>query len=63
VGDLLRAIDGYHGSLVTRCALRLAPPTFVRPGELRKAEWAHFDLISAEWHIPGERMKMGLIQK
>ena len=59
VGGLLRAIDGYHGSLVTRCALRLAPLTFVRPGELRKAEWANFDLVGAEWHIPGERMKMG----
>jgi len=59
VGGLLRAIDGYHGSLVTRCALRLAPLTFVRPGELRKAEWAHVDLLGAEWQIPGERMKMG----
>jgi integrase len=59
VGGLLRAIDGYHGALVTRCALRLAPLTFVRPGELRKAEWTHFDFVTAEWHIPGERMKMG----
>jgi integrase len=59
VGGLLRAIDGYHGSLLTRCALRLAPLTFVRPGELRKAEWAHFDFVAAEWRIPGERMKMG----
>jgi integrase len=59
VGGLLRAIDGYQGSLVTRCALKLAPLTFVRPGELRKAEWAHFDLIAAEWRIPGDRMKMG----
>jgi hypothetical protein len=41
VGALLRAIDGYEGALVTRCALRLAPLTFVRPGELRTAEWAH----------------------
>jgi integrase len=59
VGGLLRAIDGYHGSLVTRSALRLAPLTFVRPGELRKAQWAQFDLVSAEWLIPGEQMKMG----
>jgi|SRR5579859_1798697 len=59
VGELLRAIDGYQGALVTRCALRLAPLIFVRPGELRKAEWAHFDLAAAEWRIPGERMKMG----
>ena len=44
VGALLRAMDGYRGDLPTRCALRLAPLTFVRPGELRKAEWAEFDL-------------------
>ena len=59
VGELLRAMDGYQGSLITRCALRLAPLTFVRPGELRKAEWLHFDLGAAEWCIPGDRMKMG----
>ena len=58
VGALLRAIDGYEGALVTRCALRLAPLTFVRPGELRTAEWAHFHLDCAEWRIPAERMKM-----
>lgn len=59
VGELLRAIDSYQGAVVTRCALRLAPLTFVRPGELRKAEWAQFDLAAAEWRIPGDRMKMG----
>lgn len=58
VGALLRAIDGYKGSFVTKCALRLAPRLFVRPGELRKAEWAEFDLDNAEWRIPGEKMKM-----
>jgi integrase len=58
VGELLRAIDGYNGSLVTRLALRLAPLTFVRPGELRTAEWAHFRLSDAEWCIPAARMKM-----
>jgi integrase len=58
VAELLRAIDGYEGSLRTRCALRLAPLTFVRPGELRRAEWAHFDLAAAEWRIPAEIMKM-----
>jgi integrase len=42
IGGLLRAIDGYSGSFVTKCALRLAPLTFVRPGELRKAEWTEF---------------------
>ena len=58
VGDLLRAMDGYQGSLVTRCALRLAALVFVRPGELRKAEWSEFNLDGAEWRIPAERMKM-----
>ena len=58
IGALLRAIVGYDGSLVTRCALRLAPLTFVRPGELRRAEWPEFDFDKAEWRIPAERMKM-----
>lgn len=58
IGELLRAIDGYQGQFVTQCALRLAPMFFVRPGELRKAEWAEFDLDKAEWNIPAERMKM-----
>jgi integrase len=58
VGGLLRACDGYQGSFVTKCALRLAPLVFVRPGELRKAEWTEIDLERAEWNIPAERMKM-----
>jgi integrase len=49
VGDLLRAIDGYSGTLTVRVALRLAPLVFVRPGELRKAEWADVDLDGATW--------------
>lgn len=59
-GDLLNAIDGYQGQHVTRCALRLAPLLFVRPGELRKAEWSEFDLEGKEpiWRIPSEKMKM-----
>lgn len=57
IGALLRAIDGYEGSFVTRCALRLAPLVFVRPGELRQAEWTEFDLDKAEWRIPAARMK------
>lgn len=57
VGDLLRAIESYKGMPVTRAALRLAPLVFVRPGELRKAEWAEFDLDAAEWRIPAARMK------
>jgi integrase len=49
VAPMLRAFDGYSGSFVTKCALRLAPLVFVRPGELRKAEWADIDLEAAEW--------------
>jgi integrase len=49
VGEILRAMDGYEGTLTVRCALRLAPLVFVRPGELRKAEWADIDLDAAEW--------------
>jgi len=47
--EVLRALDGYRGTLPVRCALRLAPLVFVRPGELRKAEWADMDLDAAEW--------------
>lgn len=57
VGELLRAIHDYKGSLVTRAALQLAPLFFVRPGELRKAEWSEFDFDSAEWRIPSGRIK------
>ena len=57
VTGLLRAIDGYQGSFVTKCALRLAPLLFVRPGELRKAEWTEIDFEEAEWNIPAEKMK------
>lgn len=49
VGPLLRTLDGYQGTLTVSCALRLAPLVFVRPGELRKAEWADVDLDAAEW--------------
>ncbi len=58
IGGLLRAMDSYQGSFVTRCALRLAPLLFVRPGELRHAEWVEFDLDSAQWNLPAEKMKM-----
>ena len=58
IADLLRAMDGYRGALVTQCALRLAPHVFVRPGELRQAEWSEFDLDKGEWNIPAERMKL-----
>lgn len=58
IGELLRAIDGFTGQFVTLKALQLAPLVFVRPGELRAAEWAEFDLEGAMWRIPAERMKM-----
>lgn len=56
VGELLNAIEGFSG--IVRSALQLAPLVFVRPGELRKAEWSDVDLAVAEWRIPAERMKM-----
>ena len=58
VGALLRAIDSYNGGPVVTYALRLAPLVFVRPGELRQAEWAEFDFEGAEWRIPAAKMKM-----
>src|SRR6185437_10164888 len=57
IGELLRAIDGYQGSFVTRCALQLTPLVFVRPGELRRAEWSEIDLDAEQWSIPAEKMK------
>lgn len=57
IGGLLRSLDAYAGAFVTKCALRLAPLVFLRPGELRKAEWAEFDLDAGEWNIPAARMK------
>jgi integrase len=58
IGELLRAIDGYEGTAIAKCALRLAPLVFVRPGELRQAEWEEIDLDNTEWRIPAEKMKM-----
>lgn len=58
LGGLLRAIDGYAGDASTRAALRLAPLVFVRPGELRHAEWSEIDLDAGEWNIPAHKMKM-----
>lgn len=57
VGELLRAIDGYEGQPITRIALQLSPYVFVRPGELRRAEWAEIDLDGAVWRIPASKMK------
>jgi integrase len=58
IAELLRAIDAYQGYIVTKCALRLAPLVFVRPGELRRAQWPEIDLEKSEWRIPAARMKM-----
>jgi integrase len=58
IGALLRAIDGFDGQPTTHAALRLAPYVFVRPGELRCAEWNEFDLHAAVWSIPATKMKM-----
>lgn len=58
VGILLKTIDCYTGQAVTRMALRLSPHLFVRPGELRQAEWTEIDVDKAIWSIPVEKMKM-----
>lgn len=57
LAELMRAIDGYKGSLVVCTALRLAPMLMLRPGELRFAQWAEIDLDTATWAIPAQRMK------
>jgi integrase len=61
IGALLRDIDAYTGNLIVRAALRMAPYVFVRPGELRRAEWSEFDLDAAEWRIPAAKMKMRVL--
>jgi integrase len=59
VAELIKTIDGFtRTTFVTKCAIRLAPLVFIRPGELRSAEWSEFDLDSSVWNIPGEKMKM-----
>ena len=58
VGGLLRSIECFTGSEITKLALRLAPLVFVRPGELRGAEWSEVDLDASQWRIAAHRMKM-----
>lgn len=58
IGELLRAIHAYRGQPVTEAALKLAPLVFVRPGELRRAEWSEVDLVNGEWRIPAHKMKL-----
>jgi len=60
VGELMRDIEGYQGSYIVKGAFKLSPLLFVRPGELRKMEWAELDLDKAEWIIPADKMKMGV---
>lgn len=57
VGGLMRAIEGYDGQPITQFALRFSPYVFVRPGELRRAEWSEIDLEAAVWRIPAAKMK------
>lgn len=57
-GELLRAIDGYEGQVLTKLAMQLSANVFVRPGELRHAEWSEIDLDGALWTIPAGKMKM-----
>lgn len=63
IGELLRAIEGYAGTYVTRTALKLSPLLFCRPGELRWAKWPEFDLDKAVWTVPSQRMKRRKQQK
>lgn len=58
-GELLRALEGYDGHMGTKLALQLAPHVFVRPGELRQAEWCEFDIEARVWSIPASKMKAG----
>ena len=58
VGELLRAIEDYKGGYVVKCALKIAPLVFVRPGELRHMEWTELDFENAQWNIPAGKMKM-----
>jgi len=58
VGDLLRTMQTYEGAFQVRCALLMMPYVFVRPGELRQAEWSEFDLKERVWKLPAEKMKM-----
>lgn len=58
LGGLMRAIDDFDGSFTVKCALRIAPLIFARPGELRQMEWSEIDFDTVQWNIPAEKMKM-----
>lgn len=63
IAGLLRAIDGYQGSPVTRAALQLSPLVFQRPGEVRQAEWVNIDLEAGEWRVPALVQKLKKAEK
>jgi integrase len=63
LAQLLRDMYAYNGTYVVRCALRLAPMLFLRPGELRQARWEEFDLDNGIWYVPSVRMKRTKQQK
>ena len=58
VAPFLRAMDEYNGSFIVKCAMQLSALVFLRPGEIRWAEWSEFDLDAGEWNVPIERMKL-----
>lgn len=58
LGELLRLIDDYHGNVITKYALKLAPHVFLRPYNIRFAEWSEFDFEKNIWRIPSEKIKM-----
>ena len=60
VGGLLRAIEGFTGTFVTKCGLQLLALTFLHPSEVRLGEWAEIDFDEKLWRIPAKRMKMRL---
>ena len=60
VGQLLRDLDAYEGGFITRCAMKLSPLLFVRPGELRRAEWGEINLDAAEWPDEARSLKRSL---
>ncbi len=63
LAPLLRSLDDFKGSFIVKCALQFAPLVFVRPGELRHAEWSEIDFDAAEWNIPVEKMKLSTREK
>jgi integrase len=58
LAGLMRSIEDFDGSFVVKCALRIAPLVFARPGELRQMEWAEIDFDTAQWNLPADKMKM-----